>query len=155
MSNNDHGNKFPYLVGIGMILGGVVMMILSGQMSDSTRSVLIFVGVLIFIGGFAATVIYSTRKPDEYDENGNKKQRPRSEKIMWAWGLVCLIGLLAMVAGFALFGEINYLVVFIGMAVFLIGGSSMISVFTKHSSEFVKKNGDQQSDNENKDDKTK
>lgn len=142
-NNNDHRKRFPYFVGIGMILAGIVMMILSGQLGDSARSVLVFVGVLIFIGGFAATVIYSTRKPDEFDENGNRKERPRSEKIMWIWGIVCLVGLLAMIAGFILFGQTNYLAVFIGMAVFLIGGSSMISIFTRHSAEFIKKDGEQ------------
>ena len=153
-NNNDHRNKFPYLVGIGMILAGVVLMILSGQLGDAARSVLIYAGVLVFIGGFAATVIYSTRKKDGFDENGGKNERPRSEKIMWAWGIVCLIGLLMTIAGFLLFGETNYLVVLIGIAVFLIGGSSMVSVFTKHSSEFIKKE-DEPDDHENKEDRSK
>lgn len=152
--NNNHGNKFPYLVGIGMILLGVVMMILSGQLDASARSPLIFVGVLIFIGGFAATVIHSTRKHEDYDESGNKKPRPPHEKLLWIWGIVCLVGLLGIVAGFALFGQVNYIVVLCSMAVFLVGGSSMISVFTKHMSEFVKKDENPDSSDHNSD-KTK
>lgn len=139
---NPHGKKFPYFIGIGMIAVGVLLMILSGQLEDSARSPLIFVGVLVFVGGFAATIIYSTRKQAQVDENGEKKQKSRAEKIMWASGAVCLIGLLTLIAGFVLFGSMNAVVVLIGMALFLGGGSMMISIFSKHAAEFQKKDDD-------------
>ncbi len=143
---NSHGKKFPYFVGIGMIAVGILLMILSGQLDDSARSMLIYAGILVFIGGFAATVIYSTRKHSELDESGNKKLKSRAEKIMWASGGVCLLGLLTLLAGFVLFGAINMPVVLVGMAVFLISGSVMISIFSKHAAEFLKKDED---DNDN------
>lgn len=136
---NNHGKKFPYFIGIGMILAGIVSMILSGQLDERARSPMILVGVLIFIGGFAATVIYATRKNEPLDENGKKKPKSLAEKMMWIMGAVCLLGLIAIIAGFAAFGETNMLIVLIGMAVFLISGSIMISIFTKHSAEFLKK----------------
>lgn len=136
---NNHGKKFPYFIGIGMILAGIVSMILSGQLDESARSPMILVGVLIFVGGFAATVIYATRKNEPLDENGKKKPKSLAEKMMWIMGAVCLLGLIAIIAGFAAFGETNMLIVLIGMAVFLISGSIMISIFTKHSAEFLKK----------------
>lgn len=122
-----------------MILAGIVSMILSGQLDERARSPMILVGVLIFIGGFAATVIYATRKNEPLDENGKKKPKSLAEKMMWIMGAVCLLGLIAIIAGFAAFGETNMLIVLIGMAVFLISGSIMISIFTKHSAEFLKK----------------
>ena len=147
MSENNHnGKKFPYFIGVGMILAGILSMILSRQMDESARAPLIFVGILVFIGGFAATVIYSTRKQTQFDENGKKKPKSRAEKTMWICGAFCLLGLLAIIAGFFLFGEMNTLVVLIGMAVFLISGSMMISIFTKHSSEFLDKDENDSND---------
>lgn len=144
MSDYNHsGKKFPYFIGIGMIAVGILLMILSGQLDEGARSPLIFGGVLVFVGGFAATVIYSTRKQTEFDENGKKKPKSRAEKIMWLCGVFCLVGLLTLIAGFVLFGEMKMLVVLIGMAVFLISGSMMISIFSKHSAEFLKKDDDQ------------
>ena len=142
MSNNPNGKKLPYFIGIGMIAVGILVMLLSGQLDEGARTPLIFVGVLAFIGGFAATVIYSTRKQAEFDENGKKKKKTRAEKFMWICGAFCLAGLLMLIAGFVLFGETKVLVVLIGMAVFLISGSMMISVFQKHASEFLDKDED-------------
>ena len=150
---NNHGKKFPYFIGVGMILAGIVSMILSGQLDESARSPMILVGVLIFVGGFAATVIYATRKEAPLDENGKKKPKSRAEKAMWLSGAVCLLGLIAIIAGFAVFGETNMLVVLIGMAVFLISGSVMISIFSKHSAEFLKKD-DETNVSDNNGDKT-
>lgn len=138
-SNNHNGKKFPYFVGIGMILAGIVSMIVSGQLGEEARAPFVFVGILVFVGGFAATVIYSTGKQKQFDENGKKKPKSRAEKTMWACGVFCLLGLLTLIAGFVLFGGMNILVVLIGMAVFLISGSMMISIFSKHSSEFMDK----------------
>ena len=147
MSENNHnGKKFPYFIAIGMIAVGILMMLLSGQLDEGARAPLIFIGVMVFVGGFAATVIHSTRKQTQYDENGKKKPRSRAEKTMWISGGVCLLGLLAIIAGLVFFGETNFLMVLIGMAVFLVSGSTMVSIFTKHSSEFLGKD-----DNENKD----
>ena len=145
-SKNHNKKKFPYFVGIGMILAGIVSMILSGQLDESARAPFVFAGILVFIGGFAATVIYSTRKQKQFDENGKKKPKSRAEKIMWTCGVFCLLGLLTLIAGFVLFGGMNIPVVLIGMAVFLISGSAMISIFTKHSSEFMN-NDDNNNDN--------
>ncbi|MDE7230955.1 MAG: hypothetical protein K2N56_10795 [Oscillospiraceae bacterium] len=146
---NHNGKKFPYFIGIGMIVFGILLMILSGQLDESARSPLIYGGVLVFVGGFASTVIYSTRKQSELDENGEKKTKSRAEKTMWAFGVVCLVGLLTLLAGFILFGGINMPVVLIGMALFLIGGFVMISIFSKHAAEFL--NND---DNDNNDKKS-
>ena len=139
MSNNPNGKKLPYFIGVGMIAVGILSMLLSGQLDEGARTPLIFVGVLVFIGGFAAMVIYSTRKQAQFDENGKKKPKTRAEKIMWICGAFCLAGLLMLIAGFVLFKGGNMLVVLIGMAVFLISGSMMISIFQKHSSEFLDK----------------
>ena len=145
---NNSGKKFPYFIGIGMIAAGILSMILSGQLDESARSPLIFAGVLIFVGGFAATVIYSTRKQSESD--GNRKPKSRAEKTMWTFGIFCLAGLLTLLAGFILFGGVNMPVVLVGMAVFLISGSVMISIFSKHASEFLKKDeNDNGNDNDN------
>lgn len=147
MSEYNHsGKKFPYFIGLGMLAVGILLMILSGQMDAGTRSPLIFIGVLVFIGGFAATIIYSTRRTQQVDENGEKKPRSRAEKIMWIFGALCLVGLLVLIAGFVLFKPMNGLVVVIGMAVFLIAGSAMMSIFTKHSSEFLKKDDEEDPD---------
>ena len=146
MSNNHNGKKLPYFIGIGMLAFGILMMLLSGQLDEGARTPLIFVGVLVFIGGFAAMVIYSTRKQAEYDENGKKKPKSRAEKIMWTCGAFCLAGLLTLIAGFVLFGEMNMAAVLIGMAVFLISGSIMISIFQKHASEFLDKDEDDNND---------
>lgn len=142
MSNNHNGKKLPYFIGVGMILFGILSMLLSGQLEEGARTPLIFVGVLVFIGGFAAMVIYSTRKQAEYDENGKKKPKSRAEKLMWTCGAFCLLGLLTLIAGFVLFGEMNMAAVLIGMAVFLISGSITISIFQKHASEFLNKDED-------------
>lgn len=143
MSDYNHNRKkFPYFIGIGMIAVGILSMILSGQLDESARSPLIYAGILVFIGGFAATVIYSTRKQSEFDENEKKKPKSRAEKIMWTSGAVCLLGLLTLLAGFILFGAINMPVVLVGMAVFLISGSVMISIFSKHAAEFQDKDDD-------------
>ncbi len=148
MSEYNHsGKKFPYFVGIGMILVGILLMIFSGRLDKGAQSPLIFAGILVFIGGFAATVIYSTRKKSKIDENGEKKPRSRAEKVMWICGIACFIGLLALIAGFVLFNPMNTLVVVIGMAVFLIAGSAMMSIFSKHSSEFLKKEDEENPDN--------
>lgn len=147
MSEYNHGGKkFPYFIGIGMLLAGILLMIFSGRIDEGARSPLIFIGVLVFIGGFAATIIYSTRNKSEFDENGEKKQRSRAEKVMWIFGAICLVGLLALIAGFVLFKPMNGLVVVIGMAVFLIAGSVMMSIFSKHSSEFLKKEDEEDPD---------
>ncbi len=143
---NQNKKKFPYFVGIGMILVGVLLMIFSGRMDEGAQSPLIFIGVLVFIGGFAATVIYSTQKNRQTDENGEKKPRSRTEKVMWIWGAVCLAGLLVLIAGFVLFKPMNMLVVVIGMALFLVAGSVMMSIFSKHSSEFLKKEDEEDPD---------
>lgn len=143
---NHNGKKFPYFIGIGMIAVGILLMILSGRMDEGTRSPLIFAGVLVFIGGFAATVIYSASKNSQVDENGEKKPRSRAEKTMWICGGACLIGLLVLIAGLVLFKPVNTLVVVIGMAVFLIAGSMMMSIFSKHSSEFLKKDDEEDPD---------
>lgn len=148
MSYNNHGKKIPYFISVGMIVVGILMMILSRQLDEGARSPLIFVGILVFVGGFAATVIYSTRKQSKFDENGKKKPKSKAEKALWTCGAFCLLGLLMLIAGFVLFGEANLLLVLIGMAVFLISGSLMMSVFTKHSSEFIDKD-DTDNDNNN------
>ena len=145
-SNNHNGKKFPYFVGIGMILAGIVSMIVSGQLGEEARAPFVLVGILVFVGGFAATVIYSTGKHKQFDENGKKKPKSRAEKTMWACGVFCLLGLLTLIAGFVLFGGMNIWVVLIGMAVFLISGSMMISIFSKHSSEFMDKDDNDSND---------
>lgn len=146
MSNNPNGKKLPYFIGVGMIAVGILSMLLSGKLEEGARTPLIFVGVLVFIAGFAAMVIYSTRKQAQFDENGKKKKKTRAEKIMWVCGGFCLAGLLTLIAGFVLFGETKMLVVLIGMAVFLISGSMMISIFQKHASEFLDKDEDDNND---------
>lgn len=145
---NPRKKKFPYFIGVGMIAAGIVSMILSGQLDESARSPLIFVGVLVFVGGFAATVIYSTKKQSELEEEEGKKKKPKSraEITMWIFGIVCIVGLLALLAGFVLFGSVNMPVVLIGMVLFLVGGSTMLSIFQKHSSEFLKKDENEDSD---------
>ena len=150
MSDYNHNKKsFPFFIGIGMIVFGILLMIISGQVDEDARSPFIFLGILVFIGGFAVAVIYSTRKQAKLDENGNKKPLSKAEKTMWISGAFCLAGLLAIIAGFVLFGEMNTWVVLIGMAVFLISGSTMISIFSKHSSEFLDKNDGDNNDNDN------
>ncbi len=133
---NRQRKKLPYFIGIGMIVAGLISMIISGQVGESARPYIVFAGVMIFIAGFAGTIIYSTVKDAPAEE---RKKRPvtRAKVMLWVCGGLCLAGLLALLAGFILFSESNMIVCLIGMAAFVGGGSGMISIFTKHKDEFI------------------
>lgn len=155
--------KLPFFIGMGMIAAGIITMIISNNVGENVRPYIVFGGVMIFIAGFAGTVIYATLKdsPGGF-ESGKKEKKPltRAKILLIISGAVCLLGFLALLAGFILFGDtVNYLLVLPGMIAFLGGGSSAISVFTKNMSEFVPKEEDSAgsdddnnsvSDNENK-----
>lgn len=137
--------KLPYFIGIGMIVAGIISMIVSGQVGERARPFIVFAGVLIFIAGFAGTIIYSTVKNTPPEEERKKRPITRAKVMLWVCGGLCLAGLLTLLAGFILFTDGNMLVCLIGMAAFVGGGSGMISTFTKHKSEFV--DTDDNSDN--------
>lgn len=134
---NRQRKKLPYFIGVGMIVAGIISMIVSGQLGESARPYIVFAGVLIFISGFAGTVIYSTAKNTPSEEKKEKRPVTRSKILLWVCGGICLIGLLTLLAGFIFFSGNGILVCLIGMAAFVGGGSGMISVFSKHKSEFV------------------
>lgn len=142
---DNQKKKLPYFIGIGMIVAGIILMIVSGQVGESARPYIVFAGVMVFIAGFAGTIIYSTVQNSPKEEQKEKRPRSRAATMMWICGGICLAGLLALLAGFILFSETNMLVVLLGMAAFLGGGCAMISIFTKHSHEFIPK--DENSEN--------
>lgn len=135
---NHSKKKMPYFIGIGMIVAGIISMIISGKVGDEARPFIVFAGVMIFVAGFAGTVIYSTKK-DTLEDKNEKRVRSPAEKLLWLCGGICLAGLVTLIAGFILFENTNFIVLLIGMAAFLGGGSAMISIFSKHSEEFLKK----------------
>lgn len=134
--------KLPFFIGMGMIVLGIIAMIVSNNVGDSIRPYIVFGGVIIFIIGFAGTIIYTTLKdsPSGFDSpKKEKKPLTRAKLLLIISGIICLAGFLALLAGFILFSETNYLLVLIGMIAFLGGGSAAISVFTKNMAEFVPK----------------
>lgn len=135
-----------------MIVAGIISMIVSGQAGEGVRPYIVFAGVMIFIAGFAGTIIYSTVQSSPKEEQKQKRPRSRAATVMWICGGICLGGLLALLAGFILFSETNLLVVLLGMAAFIGGGCAMISIFSKHSHEFIPKdeNGENPGDNDEK-----
>lgn len=148
---NKQKKKFPYFIGVGMIVAGIISMIISGQVGESARPYIVFAGVLIFIAGFAGTIIYSTVKDVPPEDRKKKRPVTRAKIMLWICGGICLAGMLALLAGFIFFSETNMLVFLLGMAAFIGGGSCMISIFTKHTHEFVDKdnNGDDSDEKNN------
>lgn len=137
--------KLPFFIGMGMIAAGIIAMIVSNNVGENVRPFIVFGGVIIFIVGFAATIIYSTMKDNAgFSDEKKKEKRPmsRARILLIVSGVFCLAGFLALLAGFILFSEMNMLLVLLGMIAFLGGGSAAISVFTKNKDEFVPKEDD-------------
>lgn len=129
--------KFPYFIGMGMIVVGIISMLISGQVGEQARQFIVFAGIVVFIAGFAGTVIYATVKDAPQEEKKEKRPMTRAKIMLLICGIICLAGLIALIAGFVLFADNGMIVCLIGMAAFLGGGSGMISVFTRHKSEFI------------------
>lgn len=145
--------KLPFFIGMGMIVAGIIAMIVSNKVGEGVRPYIVFVGVMVFIAGFAGTIIYTTVKDSPSDsQKKEKKPLTRAKKLLIFSGIICLIGFLALLAGFILFKKTNYLLVLAGMAAFLGGGSRAISIFSKNKTEFVPEENDDTDniDNENK-----
>lgn len=139
---NKQKKKLPYFIGMGMIVAGIITMVVSNSVGEGIRQFIIFGGVMIFILGFAGTVIYATVKDTQGGSGKKKEKKPLTRaKIQFiASGIVCLAGFLALLAGLIVFGDaVNYLLVLLGMIAFLGGGSAVISIFTKNMAEFVPK----------------
>lgn len=145
--------KLPFFIGMGMILAGIVTMVISNSVGENVRPYIVFGGVMVFIAGFAATVLYATLK-DSVGKGEKKEKKPltKAKKKLILSGVVCGVGFLALLAGFILFKDgTNYLLVIPGMIVFLAGGSSAINVFQKNVSEFVPKEDDDAEGDDNGD----
>lgn len=139
---NGQRKKLPFFIGMGMIAAGIIAMIVSNNVGEAVRPYIVFGGVIIFIAGFAGTIIYTTLKdsPGGFDSpKKEKKPLTRAKILLIISGVICMAGFLALLAGFILFSETNYLLVLVGMIAFLGGGSAAISVFTKNMTEFVAK----------------
>ena len=151
---NGQKKKLPFFIGMGMIVAGIIAMIVSNNVGESVRPYIVFGGVLIFIAGFAGTIIYTTLKDSPSGFDGPKKEKKPltpAKILLIISGVVCLAGFLVLLAGFILFSETNYLLVLGGMIAFLAGGSAAISVFTKNMAQFVPKEDNDAADNDNED----
>lgn len=129
--------KLPYFIGIGMIVAGIISMIVSGRAGDAVKPYIVFGGVMIFIAGFAGTIIYSMQQDVPEEEKKKPKPMTRTKIMLMVCGMVCLLGFLALLAGFIFFEQVNMLLFLLGMAAFIGSGSAIISIFTKHKSEFI------------------
>lgn len=135
MGNNSGSPKksrVPFFIGIIMIVCVIALMVIQDK-TESSSPVLLFCGIAIVVGGFAAMIIYSSVTAAKRRKlmGETKEKTTAADVAMYISAGVGGVGLLALLYSLCFSETLNYLIILAELAVFIAGFSVTYNIFMK------------------------